>query len=121
MANNKIAFKYPAMHKEIAMPINPYLLIKYQVRIMFKKAETAPIKTGVFMSFLAKKLGETGDLTLQISDDQSNAISTARVNFTREEKSIPGYQNDKGIISISLPLGEWKITTKDNGRTKSER
>ena len=59
MANNKIAFKYPAMHKEIAMPINPYLLIKYQVRIMFKKAEIAAIKTGVFVSFLAKKLGES--------------------------------------------------------------
>lgn len=69
---------------------------------------------------VAKKLGETGDLTVQISDDQSNAISTARVDFTREEKSIPGYPNDKGIISISLPLGEWKITTKDNGRTANE-
>ena len=47
------------MHKEIAIPTNPYLFIKYQVRIIFITAQSVPIKTGVLVSFLAKKLGES--------------------------------------------------------------
>ena len=67
-----------------------------------------------------KKLGEVGELSLQITDTLGKAISTARVDFAREDKYIPGYPDEKGLINISLPIGEWQITTKDNGRDSVE-
>jgi hypothetical protein len=62
------------------------------------------------------KLGEVGKLSLTITDPEGKAISTARVDLKRDGKSIPAYPDAKGEIEISLPPGEWQLTTKDNGR-----
>ena len=67
------------------------------------------------------KLGQVGKVSLTISDPDGNAISTARVDFSRDgkaEKFIPAYPDENGLIELSLPLGEWKLSTKDNGREK---
>ncbi|MBL6827118.1 MAG: hypothetical protein ISQ76_01525, partial [Opitutales bacterium] len=62
------------------------------------------------------KLGEVGKLSLTITDPEGKAISTARVDLKRDGKSVPAYPDAKGVIEISLPPGEWQLTTKDNGR-----
>ncbi|NBQ01785.1 MAG: hypothetical protein EBU27_00850, partial [Opitutae bacterium] len=62
------------------------------------------------------KLGEVGKLSLTITDPEGKAISTARVDLKRDGKSVPAYPDAKGEIEISLPPGEWQLTTKDNGR-----
>ena len=67
------------------------------------------------------KLGQVGKVSLTISDPDGNAISTARVDLSRDgktEKFIPAYPDENGLIELSLPLGEWKLSTKDNGREK---
>ena len=66
------------------------------------------------------KLGEVGKLYLSLTDPTGNAISTARVDIKRDEKSIPAYPDAQGIVEISLPLGEWQLTAKDNGREALE-
>ena len=65
------------------------------------------------------KLGEVGKLSLTITDPEGKAISTARVDLKRDGQSIPAYPDAKGEIEIFLPPGEWKLTTKDNGREAS--
>ena len=67
-----------------------------------------------------KKLGKVGELSLKLNDQNGGVISTARVDFTSEGKSIPGYPNDQGVINLHLPLGKWKVTAKDNGRKTKE-
>ena len=67
------------------------------------------------------KLGEVGKLYLSLTDSKGNAISTARVDFKRDGKSIPAYPDAQGIVEISLPLGEWQLTAKDNGREALDR
>ena len=64
------------------------------------------------------KLGEVGKLSLLIVGSEGDPISTARVDFKRDDKSIPAYPDDKGLIEIDLPIGEWKLTAADNGREK---
>ena len=67
------------------------------------------------------KLSQVGKVSLTISDPDGNAISTARVDLSRDgkaEKFIPAYPDENGLIELSLPLGEWKLSTKDNGREK---
>ena len=64
------------------------------------------------------KLGEVGDLSLMISDSAGRGVSTSRIDFQRDGQSIPAYPDAKGRIEISLPLGEWELTAKDNGREK---
>ena len=64
------------------------------------------------------KLGDVGNLSLLIVGPEGKPISTARVDFKRDDKSIPAYPDDKGLIEIDLPLGEWKLTATDNGREK---
>ena len=64
------------------------------------------------------KLGEVGKLSLLIVDPGGDPISTARVDFKRDDNSIPAYPDDKGLIEIDLPIGEWKLTAADNGREK---
>ena len=56
-----------------------------------------------------------------LTDPTGNAISTARVDIKRDEKSIPAYPDAQGIVEISLPLGEWQLTAKDNGREALDR
>ena len=65
-------------------------------------------------------LGEVGRLSLLVADQNEKAISTARVDFSKDGNSIPGYPDENGLINISLPPGEWKITAKDNGRETTE-
>ena len=57
-----------------------------------------------------------GKLSLTITDPEGKAISTARVDLKRGDESIPAYPDAQGEIEISLPPGEWQLTTKDNGR-----
>ena len=65
------------------------------------------------------KLGAVGKVSLTISDPDGNAINTARVDLSRggtTGKVIPAYPDENGYIELLLPLGEWKLSTKDNGR-----
>ena len=67
-----------------------------------------------------RKLGKVGEFSLRLNNPEGKPISTARIEFIREGKSIPGYPNDKGILNLSLSLGEWKIVAKHNGRKSKE-
>ena len=66
---------------------------------------------------------EVGKISLSIKDPAGNPISTARVDLSRigkNDKPIPAYPDDNGLIEVLLPLGEWKASTKDNGRDTIE-
>ena len=69
------------------------------------------------------KVGDVGKVLLTISDPEGNAIPSARVNLSNDGEIgnfIPAYPNEKGLIELSLPLGEWKVNAKDNGRDPVE-
>ena len=64
-----------------------------------------------------------GKVLLTISDPEGNAIPSARVELSNDGEIgnfIPAYPNEKGLIELSLPLGEWKVNAKDNGRDPVE-
>ena len=67
------------------------------------------------------KVGDVGKVSLTISDPDGNGISTARVELSRDAetgKVLPAYRDEKGMIELLLPLGEWKLSAKDNGRER---
>ena len=67
------------------------------------------------------KLGQVGKVSLTISDPDGNAISTARVDLSRDgkaEKFIPAYPDENGLIELSLPA--WGMEIKYKGQWKRE-
>jgi hypothetical protein len=67
-----------------------------------------------------QKVGKVGSLLIKLTDSNRKEISTARLNFEKEGKSIPGYPDEKGVLDLFLPFGEWKVSVIDNGRKTVE-
>ena len=60
---------------------------------------------------------------LQYQTQRVMPFPPARVNLSKDGEMgnfIPAYPNEKGLIELSLPLGEWKVNAKDNGRDPVE-
>ena len=66
------------------------------------------------------KIGLTHKVLLELNDEDGQAITTARIDFANDGKPIPGYPDEKGKLELSLPLGIWKITARENGRAARE-
>ena len=66
------------------------------------------------------KIGLTHKVLLELNDQDGQAITTARIDFANDGKPIPGYPDEKGKLELSLPLGIWKITARENGRAARE-
>ena len=51
-----------------------------------------------------QKVGQVGSLLIKLTDSNRKEISTARLNFEKEGKSIPGYPDEKGVLDLFLPF-----------------
>ena len=67
------------------------------------------------------KIEPVTKVSLRVIDPNGEGISSARVDFSKDGNSIPGYPDENGNLTLFLPTGEWKITTKDDGRKTNEK
>ena len=67
-----------------------------------------------------KKIGKVGKLFLELEDSRKKPLTTARVELIKGDHLIPAYPDGDGVISLHLPVGDWKLIAKDNGRKRLE-
>ena len=80
----------------------------------FLSVATSPVKA---YGRVMEKLGPTGGLSITLQDSNNQPVPTARIDFRQGgDKVIPGYPDENGNLSLSLPVGEWKVSIRENGR-----
>ena len=67
-----------------------------------------------------QKIGDVCRVLIKLEGLNNIPITTARVDISRGEKSIPAYPDKNGLIDLLLPPGEWKVIASDDGRKTIE-
>ncbi len=69
----------------------------------------------------ARRSGKSGTLSLKLTGDGSLSRAKVMIDFG-EDKIIPAYPDEDGLVSIRLPEGEYPLSIEDMGRdTVSEK